>query len=120
MVQNPICVFVNICCVGELNLCFCEYFCVVFFVSWVAVDLISTCVGTPTTTTKMVDVAALVIAVVLFVILSPGLLLQIPGDERPLEFTNSKTSVASIIVHAVVFAILFYLLQLLFHVHGGV
>ncbi len=80
--------------------------------------MISTWVGTPTTTT-MVDVAALVIAVVLFVILSPGLLLQIPGDERPLEFTNSKTSVASIIVHAVVFAILFYLLQLLFHVHGG-
>ncbi len=98
-------------------MCFCEYFCVAFL--FLGIDLISTWLGTPITTTTMVDVAALVIAVVLFVILSPGLLLQIPGDERPLEFTNSKTSVVSIIVHAVVFAILFYLLQLLFHVHGG-
>jgi len=67
----------------------------------------------------MVDVAALVIGVILFVVLSPGLVLQIPGDERPVEFTNQRTSLPSIVVHAVVFAVLFWLLQLLFHVHGG-
>ena len=67
----------------------------------------------------MVDVASLVIGVILFVVLSPGLVLQIPGDERPIEFTNQRTSLPSIVVHAVVFAVLFWLLQLLFHVHGG-
>jgi hypothetical protein len=67
----------------------------------------------------MVDVAALIIGVVLFVVLSPGLVLQIPGDERPVEFTNQRTSIASVVVHAVVFILLFYVLQLLFHVHGG-
>jgi len=67
----------------------------------------------------MVDVAALVIGVILFVVLSPGLVLQIPGDDRPIEFTNQKTSLPSIVVHGVVFAVLFWLLQLLFHVHGG-
>lgn len=64
----------------------------------------------------MVDVAALVIGAILFVVLSPGLVLQIPGDERPVEFTNQRTSLPSIVVHAVVFALLFWLLQLLFHV----
>jgi hypothetical protein len=68
----------------------------------------------------MVDAAALIIGVILFVLLSPGLLLQIPGDDRPVEFTNQRTSIVSIVVHAVVFTLLFYLLQLLFHVHGGV
>ncbi|XP_073393432.1 uncharacterized protein [Physcomitrium patens] len=68
---------------------------------------------------KMVDAAALIIGVILFVILSPGLLLQIPGDDRPIEITNQRTSIASVIVHAVVFIILFYLLQLIFHVNGG-
>ncbi|BBN05972.1 hypothetical protein MPTK1_3g17370 [Marchantia polymorpha subsp. ruderalis] len=67
----------------------------------------------------MVDVAALIIAVILFVILSPGLVLQIPGEERPVEFTNNRTSLSSIVVHAIVFGILFYLLQLAFGVHGG-
>ncbi|XP_024378021.1 uncharacterized protein [Physcomitrium patens] len=67
----------------------------------------------------MVDAAALIIGVILFVLLSPGLLLQIPGDDRPIEFTNQRTSIASIVVHAVVFTLVFYLLQLLFHVHGG-
>ncbi|KAG0562638.1 hypothetical protein KC19_9G161600 [Ceratodon purpureus] len=67
----------------------------------------------------MVDAAALIIGVILFILLSPGLLLQIPGDDRPVEFTNQRTSIASIVVHAVVFVLLFYLLQLLFHVHGG-
>jgi len=67
----------------------------------------------------MVDAAALVIGVILFVILSPGLLLQIPGDDRPVEFTNQRTSFASVGVHTVVFVLLFWFLQWIFHVHGG-
>ena len=67
----------------------------------------------------MINVAALIIGVILFVVLSPGLLLQIPGDERPIELTNQRTSVASVIVHAVVFVILFSLLMMAFKVHGG-
>ncbi|GJP56952.1 hypothetical protein CLOM_g16004 [Closterium sp. NIES-68] len=43
--------------------------------------------------------------VVLFILLSPGLLLQIPGDNQPIEFRNWRTSLASVLVHAVVFFI---------------
>ncbi|XP_024533008.1 uncharacterized protein LOC112347052 [Selaginella moellendorffii] len=65
----------------------------------------------------MADVVSLIIGAILFLILSPGLLLQIPGTERAVEFTNGRTSVASVITHTIVFVILLYLFQLAFHVH---
>eukprot|EP00850_Spirogloea_muscicola_P020494 SM000218S06590 [mRNA] locus=s218:33953:34702:+ [translate_table: standard] len=36
---------------------------------------------------------------------------NIPGDDRPVEFQNMRTSVASILVHAVVFVLLLLALQ---------
>ncbi|CAI5536656.1 unnamed protein product, partial [Closterium sp. Naga37s-1] len=48
---------------------------------------------------------------VLFIVLSPGLLLQIPGDTQPIEFRNWRTSLASVLVHAVVFFILLLLID---------
>lgn len=49
---------------------------------------------------------------VLFVLLTPGLVLQIPGSSRAnlVEFGNLKTSVASIFVHAIVYFVVFSLL----------
>ncbi|BFG32294.1 hypothetical protein CerSpe_185680 [Prunus speciosa] len=41
--------------------------------------------------------------VVLFVILTPGLLFQIPGKGRVMEFGNMQTSGASIVVHAIIY-----------------
>eukprot|EP00897_Mesotaenium_endlicherianum_P001499 jgi/Mesen1/1377/ME000013S00857 len=66
----------------------------------------------------MVDWVTLAIATVLFIVLSPGLLLQIPGDERPVDFRNWQTSLASVLTHAVVFFLLLLLVQALFHAGG--
>ncbi|KAL3818702.1 hypothetical protein ACJIZ3_004607 [Penstemon smallii] len=52
---------------------------------------------------KMADWGPVVIAVVLFVLLSPGLLFQLPGRNRVVEFGNMQTSIVSIVVHTVIF-----------------
>ena len=53
----------------------------------------------------MNDWAAPLIAAALFAFLSPGLVLQIPGKNQPIDFMNMKTSVAAIFVHAVLYAL---------------
>lgn len=54
--------------------------------------------------TEMADWGPVVVAVVLFVLLSPGLLLQLPAKGgRFVEFGNFQTSGASIFVHAIIF-----------------
>ncbi|RWR74500.1 hypothetical protein CKAN_00283100 [Cinnamomum micranthum f. kanehirae] len=40
----------------------------------------------------MADWAPVIIGVVLFVLLSPGLLFQLPGHSRPVEFGSMKTN----------------------------
>ncbi|KAF9668042.1 hypothetical protein SADUNF_Sadunf15G0085900 [Salix dunnii] len=49
----------------------------------------------------MADWGPVIVAVVLFVLLTPGLLFQMPGGNRVVEFGNMQTSGASIVVHAV-------------------
>lgn len=44
-----------------------------------------------------------VIAVVLFVLLSPGSLFQFPGRRRVVEFGNMQTSGIAILVHTIIF-----------------
>ncbi|KAJ6760942.1 hypothetical protein OIU79_025730 [Salix purpurea] len=51
----------------------------------------------------MADWGPVIVAVVLFVLLTPGLLFQMPGGNRVVEFGNMQTSGASIVVHAVIF-----------------
>ncbi|KAM0913068.1 hypothetical protein ACQ4PT_012424 [Festuca glaucescens] len=51
----------------------------------------------------MQDWAGVFIPLVLFILLSPGLLCQIPGKCRFIEFGNFHTSAMSIVVHAVIF-----------------
>ncbi|KAJ6860431.1 hypothetical protein NC651_036728 [Populus alba x Populus x berolinensis] len=58
----------------------------------------------------MNDWAASLIAAALFAFLSPGLVFQMPGKERPLDFMNMKTSLAAIFVHMVIYGLLLVLL----------
>ncbi|KAL6850215.1 hypothetical protein ACP4OV_020842 [Aristida adscensionis] len=52
----------------------------------------------------MGDWGPVVVGVVLFVLLSPGLLLQLPAKGgRFVEFGNMQTSAVSIFVHAIIF-----------------
>lgn len=65
----------------------------------------------------MKDWAAPIIAAALFAFLSPGLVFQIPGKGRPLDFMNMKTSAASIFVHMILYGLLLILFIVILHIH---
>jgi hypothetical protein len=65
----------------------------------------------------MSDWGPVVIAVVLFVLLSPGLLLQLPGKHHLVEFGNMHTSAMSILVHAIIYFALVALFVIVIGVH---
>ncbi|PNY02886.1 hypothetical protein L195_g026207 [Trifolium pratense] len=65
----------------------------------------------------MADWGPVIIAVVLFVLLSPGLLFQIPARGRVIEFGNMQTSGASILVHAIIYFGLITILLVAIGVH---
>ncbi|ESR60282.1 transmembrane protein [Citrus sinensis] len=65
----------------------------------------------------MADWGPVVIGVLLFVLLQPGLLFQLPGHNRQLEFGSMKTNGKAIAVHSVIFFILYAILILAVHVH---
>ncbi|XP_030440143.1 uncharacterized protein LOC115662098 [Syzygium oleosum] len=69
----------------------------------------------------MGDWGPVIIAVVLFVLLSPGLLFQIPGRHRVVEFGNMQTSGASVVVHAVIFfgLVTVFLVVIGVHIYTG-
>ncbi|KAI3504549.1 hypothetical protein L2E82_46395 [Cichorium intybus] len=69
----------------------------------------------------MADWGPVLVAVVLFVLLTPGLLFQLPGHNKVVEFGNMHTSGASIVVHAVIyFAVLtIFLIAIGVHVYAG-
>ena len=64
----------------------------------------------------MQDWAPVFISFVLFILLSPGLIFQMPANSRLIALGNFQTSVASIIVHT----ILFFALDAIFLVAIGV
>ncbi|RWW65010.1 hypothetical protein BHE74_00027713 [Ensete ventricosum] len=66
---------------------------------------------------EMADWGPVVVAVLLFVLLSPGLLFQLPGKGRVVEFVNMKTSGISILVHAVIFFGILTILLIVVGVH---
>ncbi|KAG5029929.1 hypothetical protein AAZX31_05G190600 [Glycine max] len=70
---------------------------------------------------KMADWGPVVIAVVLFVLLSPGLLFQMPARGRVAEFGNMQTSGASILVHAIIYfgLITIFLIAIGVHIYTG-
>lgn len=65
----------------------------------------------------MADWGPVVIGVLLFVLLQPGLLFQLPGHSRQLEFGSMKTNGKAIAVHTLIFFVLYAILILAVHVH---
>ncbi|KAI3463117.1 hypothetical protein Pfo_019780 [Paulownia fortunei] len=65
----------------------------------------------------MADWGPVLIGVVLFILLQPGLLFQIPGNNRQVEFGSMKTNGKAIAVHTLIFFALYAILILAVHVH---
>ncbi|KAI4387908.1 hypothetical protein MLD38_000294 [Melastoma candidum] len=63
------------------------------------------------------DWGPVVVAVVLFILLSPGLLFQVPARSRVMEFGNMATSGISILVHAVLFFCVLTILVVAIGIH---
>lgn len=70
---------------------------------------------------NMADWGPVVIAVILFVLLTPGLLFQIPARGRVVEFGNMQTSGASILVHTIIFfgLITIFTIAIRLHIYTG-
>ncbi|KAH1128663.1 hypothetical protein J1N35_000041 [Gossypium stocksii] len=60
----------------------------------------------------MSDWGPVFVAVVLFILLTPGLLIQVPGKSRAIEFGNFQTSGVSILVHSIIYFALICILLL--------
>ncbi|KAF6144845.1 hypothetical protein GIB67_038809 [Kingdonia uniflora] len=69
----------------------------------------------------MADWGPVVIAVVLFVLLTPGLLFQLPGNKRVVECMNMQTSRISILVHSIIYfgLITIFLIAIGVHIYTG-
>ncbi|ONI07956.1 hypothetical protein PRUPE_5G149600 [Prunus persica] len=69
----------------------------------------------------MVDWAPVLLGLMLFILLSPGLLFQIPGNTRHVEFGSFTTNGKAILVHTLIFFVIFTILILAFgiHIHTG-
>ncbi|XP_038696850.1 uncharacterized protein LOC119993705 [Tripterygium wilfordii] len=65
----------------------------------------------------MADWAPVLIGVVLFVLLQPGLLFQLPGHQRSVDFGSLKTNGTAIAIHTFIFFIIYAVLILAVHVH---
>ncbi|KAI6686710.1 hypothetical protein NL676_032623 [Syzygium grande] len=61
------------------------------------------------------------VSVLLFVLLTPGLLFQIPGKQRCVEFGNFHTSGASIMLHSLLYfsLVCVFLLAIKVHLYLG-
>jgi hypothetical protein len=69
----------------------------------------------------MADWAPIIIGLILFVIFSPGLLFQLPGKGRVVEFVNFQTSAISIFVHSLLFFgfMVIFLVAIKVHIGSG-
>ncbi|XP_022145182.1 uncharacterized protein LOC111014687 [Momordica charantia] len=65
----------------------------------------------------MADWGPVFVAVVLFLLLSPGLLFQVPGHHQFVEFGNFHTSGASIFIHSLIFFALLCLFTFVVQLH---
>ncbi|KAK7849646.1 uncharacterized protein LOC136061082 [Quercus suber] len=63
------------------------------------------------------DWGPVVVAVVLFILLSPGLLFQLPARVRVIEFGNMYTSGIAILVHAIIYFCIFTILVIAIGIH---
>ncbi|XP_068335171.1 uncharacterized protein [Pyrus communis] len=65
----------------------------------------------------MADWGPILIGVVLFILLQPGLLFALPGNSKQVEFGHMKTNGKAIAVHTLIFFALYAILILAVHVH---
>ncbi|XP_038725006.1 uncharacterized protein LOC120016342 [Tripterygium wilfordii] len=63
------------------------------------------------------DWGPVVVAVVMFILLSPGLLFQLPARTRVMEFGNMSTSGIAILVHAVIYFCIITILVVAIGIH---
>ncbi|XP_057800568.1 uncharacterized protein LOC131016042 [Salvia miltiorrhiza] len=68
-----------------------------------------------------VDWGPVVVAVVMFILLSPGLLFQLPARTRVIEFGNMYTSGISILIHAILYFCIYTIVVVAIgvHIHAG-
>ncbi|CAI0548116.1 unnamed protein product [Linum tenue] len=64
----------------------------------------------------MSDWAPILLGVLLFIVLSPGLVFQIPGNTKHFEFGSLRTNGKAVIVHTLLFFTVFTILILALHV----
>ncbi|XP_047324105.1 uncharacterized protein LOC124927694 [Impatiens glandulifera] len=64
-----------------------------------------------------VDWGPVVVAVGLFILLSPGLLFQLPARTRVVEFGNMYTSGISILIHAILYFCVYTILVVAIGIH---
>ena len=69
----------------------------------------------------MEDWGPVVVATLLFVVLSPGVVFQLPGKGRVVEFFNFQTSGISIFVHTIIYfgLITIFLIAIGVHISTG-
>ncbi|GLT57146.1 hypothetical protein SLA2020_301350 [Shorea laevis] len=65
----------------------------------------------------VIDWGPVVVAVALFILLSPGLMFQVPARIRVAEFGNMCTSGISILVHAILYFCIYTLLIIAIGIH---
>ncbi|KAK9669899.1 hypothetical protein RND81_13G162300 [Saponaria officinalis] len=65
----------------------------------------------------MADWGPVIMTLVLFILLTPGLLFQVPGKNRVIEFGNMQTSGMSILVHTVIYFCLITIFLIAVGVH---
>lgn len=74
------------------------------------------CIGllnhTPENTKPAMDWAPIFIGFLLFILLSPGLLFQLPGNVRHVEFGSLTTNGKAMILHTLIFFVIFTILIL--------
>ncbi|KAL7614812.1 hypothetical protein Lser_V15G07869 [Lactuca serriola] len=65
----------------------------------------------------MADWGPILVGVVLFILLQPGLLFQLPGNAKQLEFGSMRTNGKAIAVHTLIFFAIYTILVLVLHIH---
>ncbi|ERN09867.1 hypothetical protein AMTRI_Chr06g194020 [Amborella trichopoda] len=63
------------------------------------------------------DWGPVVLGVLLFILFSPGLLFELPGNTRHVEFGSMKTNGKAVVVHSLIFFTVFTILILAVGVH---
>ncbi|KAI3503578.1 hypothetical protein L2E82_44532 [Cichorium intybus] len=64
-----------------------------------------------------IDLGPAVVAVAMFILLSPGLLFQMPARTRVIEFGNMYTSAIAILIHAVLYFCIYTILVVTIGIH---